>query len=45
MGIYPSGIIYGIKIYKVVNDKAIDLFERKFNAIMTYENRRETKFF
>lgn len=45
MGIYPSGIIYGIRIYKVVNDKAINIFEKKYDNEMSYEERRQIRFF
>lgn len=45
MGIYPSGIIYGIRIYVLVNGDAVELFQRKYDKAMSYENKKEVKLF
>jgi hypothetical protein len=45
MGIYPSGIVYGIKIYNLLDDVSNILFERQYNDVMNYNNRKETKLF
>ena len=45
MGIYPSGIIYGINIYKVIDDEVHNLFKRQYNDVMDYNTRKEAKDF
>jgi len=45
MGIYPSDVIYGVRIYNFINDEGNILFERKYDTIMSYENIKETKLF
>lgn len=45
MGIYPTGIIYGIKMYYVIDNKAVDLFEMKCDKEMNYQEKKEARFF
>jgi len=45
MGIYSSGNIYGIMIYNFINEEENILFERKFDIIMSNEEKREARLF
>lgn len=45
MGIYPSGIVYGIKIYNVIDNHVNDLYVMQCEAVMGGENRKEAKKF
>lgn len=45
MGIYPSGIIYGIKIYNIIDDNAYNLYVMQCHAVMSIEKRKEAKKF
>lgn len=45
MGIYPSGIIYGIRLYTLINHEAVSLFEKIYDSVMTYDNRKEARDF
>jgi hypothetical protein len=46
MGIYSSGKIFGIKIYKFDNDEFSDsLLEKKHDEVMTQEQMREAYLF
>ena len=45
MGIYPSGIVYGIRIYTIVDNEAVNLFEKIYITEMSYEDRREARTF
>lgn len=43
MGIYPSGDIYGIRIYTFINDISNTLFERTHDVVMTKEMLNDIK--
>lgn len=45
MGIYPNGIIYGIKIYKLIDNESYTLFERQYKDAMDYNSRKEANIF
>jgi len=46
MGIYDSGIIFGIKIYNFNDDDFQNiLFEKKYNEIMSNEEKKEAFLF
>ncbi len=45
MGIYDSGTIFGIKIYKLNDDCTNILFEQSYNEIMTDEEKRKAYLF
>lgn len=43
MGIYPSYDVYGIRIYKFIDDISATLFEIKYDVIMTKEMLNDIK--
>lgn len=45
MRIYPSGIICGIRIYKLVGHDAVTLFEKSSTNEMDCEDRKEVRTF
>ena len=47
MGIYTNGLVYGIRIAKLTDDEpaAKILFERKYNVIMSDEQKKESYLF
>lgn len=46
MGIYDSGYVYGIRIYNFNDDDFSNtLYERKYNATMTYKQKIEAYLF
>ena len=45
MGIYSSGVIYGITIYLMHNGDENILFEKKIDTIMSDEQKKEVRIF
>ena len=45
MGFYPSGIIYGIRIYTMVDGDAVTLLEKTYDREMSYQDRKEGRDF
>ena len=45
MGVYDSGNIYGIRIYKINDGFANILYEQIFNEIMTYAEKADAYLF
>jgi hypothetical protein len=45
MGIYDSGLIFGIRIYNFVDDESNILFEKTYELIMSDEEKKEAYLF
>ena len=45
MGVYTNGIMFGIRIYKFIDDDSHTLLERKYEAVMNDEQVKEVYLF